>query len=190
MTEYGFLIIGGVLWNNVIVTHLLGLYPFLGERPSTVAQNGVLGLITTGVVTVTVAVGLLVRRLLLVPSQIVYLEHLFLVVTLIVILALVDRVLTDRAHPWIPEYPSLRVFLNSAALGIVILTLESGGDTAQAILSALGLGLGVTVLLVLVQAIESRPETNLVPAWLRGMPLQFMTLGMIALALRGFAGIG
>ncbi len=190
MTEYGFLIIGGVLWNNVIVTHLLGLYPFLGERPSTVAQNGVLGLITTGVVTVTVAVGLLVRRLLLVPLEILYLEHLLLVVTLMIVLALVDLAVAGRAHSWIPEHLVLRVFLNSAALGIVILTLEGSGDHARAIVSALGLGLGVTVLLVLVQAIESRPETNLVPVWLRGMPLQFMTLGMIALALRGFAGIG
>ncbi len=189
MAEFGYLLIGGVLWNNVIVTHLLGLYPFLGERPATVAQNGILGLVTTVLVVVAVTAGFALRSMVLVPMELIYLEHLTLVLVLIVLLAGAARVLR-RAPAWMPEHLVLRVSLNSAALGVVILSLERAAGPAHTIVAALGLGLGVTVLLVLVEAIEERPETKLLPAWLRGMPLQFMTLGMIALALQGFSGIG
>lgn len=189
MAEFGYLLIGGVLWNNVIVTHLLGLYPFLGERPATVTQNGILGLVTTALVVVAVSIKFVLRSLLLAPLGLMYLEHLTLVLVLIVLLAGADRVLR-RAPAWMPEHLVLRVALNSAALGVVILSMERTAGPAHTVVAALGLGLGVTVLLVLVEAIEERPETRLLPAWLRGRPLQFMTLGMIALALQGFSGIG
>ena len=191
----GYIVIGGVLWNNVIVTHLLGLYPFLGEHPKTVKKNGALGLVTTVAVMITLALGLAIRAALLAPRGLLYLEHLAIVLVFLAVLALFDRTARAVRHrrgalrSWVPEHLLPRVFLNSAALGVVVLQLENGGSAAEALVTALGLGLGVTVLLVLVQAIESRPETSLVPSWLRGMPLQFITLGMIALALKGFSGI-
>lgn len=187
MADLGYLVIGGVLWNNIIVTHLLGLYPFLGEQPSTIRDNGMLGLLTTFTILVGVSAGLIVRTVLLAPLGVQYLEHLVAVLIVLAVPAVLAAV--DRHRRWFPEHLLPRTFLNGAALGVVILKLESGAGAAESLVTAFGMGLGFTVLLILVRAIETRPETNLVPPWLRGMPLQFITLGMIALALKGLSGI-
>lgn len=190
--EYLYILIGGVLWNNLLVTHLLGLYPFLGERPSTDLQNLGMGLTTTAVVLVTAAAGFLIRTSVLVPWDLLYLEHLVLVVVLLLALLAV-RGITGKSGSPMPDHLAMRILLNSAALGAVVLTLGSGPSgvsLTEKLISAVGLGFGITFLLVLVQAIENRPETRLMPPWLRGVPFQLITFGMIALALQGFAGIG
>lgn len=187
MANLGYLIIGGVLWNNIIVTHLLGLYPFLGEQPSTVRENGILGLLTTLTILVSLAAVLVLRHVLPAYLDFLYLENLVVVLVIPIVPAVLAA--KDRGETGLPEHLLPRIFLNSAALGVVMLKLEGGAGALETMVTALGMGLGFTVLLILVRAIEIRPETNLVPEWLRGMPLQFITLGMIALALGGLAGM-
>ncbi|TVR73707.1 MAG: hypothetical protein EA427_01970 [Spirochaetaceae bacterium] len=187
MADLGYLIIGGVLWNNIIVTHLLGLFPFLGEQPPTVRENGILGLLTTVTILVSLSAGLILRPFVLDPLGIHYMEHLVIVLLVPTVAAILQ--IAGRRVDWFPAHLLPRIFLNGAALGVVILKLESGSGAVESLVTAFGMGLGFTVLLILVRAIETRPETTLVPVWLRGMPLQFITLGMIALALKGLSGI-
>lgn len=204
MGELLYIVIGGVLWNNIVLTQLLGLFPFFGERPRSVGENGALGLITTVVMVVAVVVAYIVRVALLQPLAVVYLEPVMLVLLLFAILAGLNGVIRVSGTTRVPANLVMRVFLNSAVFGVLLLQLNGGaGGTAAGaaagattasgpasmIAATLGYGLGLTVLLVLMEAISARPETRLVPRWVRGMPLQFLTLGLIALAMNGLAGI-
>ncbi len=184
MAELGYMVIGGVLWNNIVLTYLLGLFPFFGERPGTVKANLCLGLATTAVMAVAVVAAYGAHELVLVPLELVYLEHLVTILLLLIIVAAADLLFRNYLQHLLP-----RVFMNSAAFGTVLLYLGDWNGLGEAIGTAVGFGLGVTALLILVETIDTRPETQLVPSWLRGMPLQFITLGMLALAIAGFEGL-
>lgn len=184
MAEIAYLVIGGVLWNNIVLTNLLGLFPFFGDHPDSVADNAVLGLVTTAVIAVAVISAHFVRILILIPADLLFLEHLVMMLLVLAITMLADRLWRTRLGYILP-----RVFMNGAAFGLVLLQLDNWNGLISTLASSIGFGLGITFLLIVVAAITIRPESRLVPPWLQGMPLQLMTLGMIALALTGFAGI-
>ncbi len=184
MAELGYMVIGGVLWNNIVLTYLLGLFPFFGERPSTVKANLCLGLTTTVVMAVAVVAAYGAHELVLVPLELVYLKYLVTILLLLIIVVLADLLFRNYLQHLLP-----RVFMNSAAFGTVLLSLGDWNGPLEAVGTAVGFGLGVTGLLIVVETIDTRPETQLAPSWLRGMPLQFVTLGMLALAIAGFQGI-
>ena len=189
MLDLLYLLLGGVLWNNIILTQLLGLSPFLVERKSSVEYAWGMGKMTTALMTATAFVTFLIYDVILEPLALEFLENIILImiVFLLVILFQQYKKEGDREKRWHFYLPD--VFMNTAVFGILLLNMTEWETVIEAIVGAAGFGFGFALLLVIIESINSRVEKLPLPEWLRGIPIQLITLGILALAVSGFSGV-
>jgi electron transport complex protein RnfA len=99
-----------------------------------------------------------------------------------------------------PElYQALGIFLplittNCAVLGVTVLNIEAGFYNAnlgllKSVLQGVGGGVGFLLALLLMAGIRERLELARVPEYLKGLPITFITTGLLALAFMGFSGM-
>ena len=93
-----------------------------------------------------------------------------------------------------PLYKGLGVYLplittNCAVLGVTINNITDGYNFLEAMVSALGCGLGFLLAMVLFSGVRSRIEDNCIPTSLRGLPVTLVAASIVSLAFFGFAGI-
>ena len=77
------------------------------------------------------------------------------------------------------------IALNSVVLGLALNTIAAE-DLLTVILSALGAGVGFLFALFLMNGIQTRIESEHLPRAFRGLPIQFLAAGILALALTAF----
>jgi len=133
----------------------------------------------------------LLDQLLLSPLRMEYLR-LPVLVSAILILSLLLKQHAHRLHQKLGQ--CLRVFLPAAAinttvLGVMLLQRESAHTLMQALAFGLGTALGFALVLMLQSHATERLETAEVPAPFRGLPIQLLTLAMMAMAFMGFTGL-
>lgn len=75
------------------------------------------------------------------------------------------------------------VALNSAVLGVCLNNAASGLTVLESVLTALGVGLGFLVGLLVFAGICERLDDRQVPAALRGLPIRLVAAGILSLAL-------
>lgn len=175
MKEMILLVLGFVLINNIALSSYLGLTPLLGF-----ARQGqkllALGLCVTGVTVLASLLFWLLRGLI--PGSLQVLAFAALVLVLVYLLELL---LGKRLGVWFPA-----IALNSAVLGLCLKTAEQE-SLLPVILSALGVGLGFLLGLYLLNGVQRRIEEEHVPKAFRGLPIQILAAGIVALALTGFS---
>ncbi len=96
-------------------------------------------------------------------------------------------------------YQALGIFLplittNCAVFGVALLNINSGFVTAElgllkSVVQGFGAGIGFTLALLLMAGIRERLELASIPENLRGLPITFITAGLLALAFLGFSGM-
>ena len=99
-------------------------------------------------------------------------------------------------------YRSLGIYLplittNCAVLGVAVLNIDmyfAEGKAvelsyAKSVLQGFGAGIGFTLAMVLMSGIRERLDLADVPRPLRGIPIAFITAGLMALAFLGFTGL-
>jgi electron transport complex protein RnfA len=74
--------------------------------------------------------------------------------------------------------------INGAVLGLCIHNTHD--DLLTAFVTALGVGIGFTVVITVFSALENRLDEDAIPNAFRGLPIHLLTAGMIALALLCF----
>lgn len=79
--------------------------------------------------------------------------------------------------------------LNIAIVGVSLVVVTSGLSFVNTIGFALGSGIGYTLVLSMFAAIKGRFDNYDVPRAIKGLPLALLTLGLMAMAFLGFAGI-
>lgn len=189
MAELLYILIGGVLWNNIVLTQLLGLTPFLVERESSFWKTLGMGFMTTVLMVASAMLTFLIYEYILVPLGLTYLDNLVLIFLLLGLVAFMQLrpENTERDKSWHFYLPD--VFMNTAVFGMILLQVTEWETLIEAIVSAAGVGLGFTMLLIIVDTINNRIEKTPVPEWLKGIPIQLIVLGILALAVTGFGGI-
>jgi electron transport complex protein RnfA len=190
MNELWTIFIGMALVNNIVLVQFLGLCPFFGvsKRLNTVAG---IGLLVTLIMLVVAAAGWLIDNYILAPLHAGYLN---IMAYVLVIAGLVKLVDTYLKHVNRSLYSSLGIYLalvttNCAVLGIALLNNDAGYSFVQSLVSALGAGLGFTLVLVVMSGIRQRLELADCPRSLKGLPLAFISAGLLSLALYGLTGI-
>lgn len=174
MKEMIILVLGFVLVNNYALTAYLGLTPllgFAGRREKILT----LGLSVTGVMLVSAVLLWLLRNLI--PA---YWQLLAAVALTLVVVYLLQLCLGKKLGVWFPV-----IALNSAVLGLALNTADAE-SLGTAALSALGAGLGFLLGLFLLSGLQEKIEEEHLPKAFRGLPIQILAAGIVALALGAF----
>jgi len=182
------ILIGTVLTNTFLLMHndeALG-----GDRHSGSIANAIriagASLITlvAAVVATVVAVALIPS----IPADALLLVYCASVVAIAIGLHRLTRNKLPRLRRSLASSPILIVG-NCLALGTILLALMASAPLFITILYALALGLGFVIVLVLFVALTARITEREVPAAFRHAPITFISAGLTALALMGFAGL-
>ncbi len=172
------ILLAGILSNNYAILHFLGTGAVVtNHRP--VRQSLVLGLGTTVVMLLASLITWPVNAYLLAKAA--YFRPMAFMIVVIAVVELLHavgrRLLDGFCHADFVKFG-----INGAVLGLCIENTALG--FGEAVLTALGVGIGFTVVLILYSRLrEAVWDEEAVPAPFRGLPLSLLTAGMIALAL-------
>ena len=88
-------------------------------------------------------------------------------------------------------YKALGIFLplittNCAVLGIAIINIDEGYNMLESFLAGLAAGLGFTLAIVLMSNIREKLEMTPVRRVFKGVPIAFISAGLMALAFMAF----
>ncbi|PIE00386.1 MAG: electron transport complex subunit RsxA [Thiothrix nivea] len=190
MTEYLLIIVGTVWVNNFVLSHFLGLCPFMGVSRKLETAMG-MGLATTFVLTLSSVTSYLVHNYLLVPLELEYLRTLSFILVIAAIVGFTEMAIR-KASPVL--YNVLGIYLplitsNCAVLGVALLNVQKAHDFIESALYGMGAALGFTLVMVLFAAIRERLAAADVPAPFQGNAIGLITAGLMALAFMGFSGL-
>ena len=189
MQDYLLLLIGTVFVNNIVMSKILGLCPFMGVSRKLETSLG-LGAATAFVLTLASGASHIIDTYLLGPD-LSYLRTLSFIVTIAAIVGFTEMFI-KKTSPML--FRVLGIYLplittNCAVLGIPLLSVKEGHGFVESLLFGLGGALGFTLVLILFAAMRERLEAADVPLPFRGTSIAMITAGLMSLAFMGFAGL-
>lgn len=182
--------IGMVLINNFILAKFLGLCPFFGVSKK--LSNAVsMGVAVTLVMILASLATSLINTFILVPYDV---EFMNIIIYILVIASLVQIVELTIKRTNLVLYNALGIYLplittNCAVLGVTLINADNNYTILQSIVSALGGGLGFTLMLIIMSGIRERIELADTPKSMRGLPVAFIIAALLAIAFMGFSGL-
>ena len=212
--EVGYLelAIGSILISNFVLAKFLGLCPFFGVSRRASDAVG-MGLAVIFVMSIASAVTALIYRHLLLPTTpehtnllgalglsvpeggyVLVLKTISYILVIAVLVQFVEMVL-KKAVPAL--YRALGIYLplittNCAVMGIALLNTEAWRDPANGLPVHLATvngfcgGVGFLLAMILMSGIRERLAESRVPRALQGLPIAFISAGLMALAFMGF----
>ena len=187
--------LGAVFINNFVLSQILGLGTFLGVSKRLDSAAG-MGLAVTCIITIASLITYIFYKYILLPFDITYLKTLAFIL-IIVTLVQFAEIIIGKVLPEL--YNSLGIFLpliitNCAILGVALLNVNSGFITSElglikSVVHGFGGGAGFTLVIIIMSGISERLELADIPENLKGLPISFITAGLLALAFLGFAGM-
>ena len=184
------ILLSAVLVNNYVLRQFLGICPFLGVSKK---LNQAVGMViaVTFVMLLATAVTWPIQTFVLNNLGLQYMQT---IVFILVIAALVQFV-EIFLKKFIPSlHKSLGVYLplittNCAVLGVTINNIKDGYNFVEAMVSALGCGLGFMLAMVLFSGVRSRIDESDIPEHFKGLPATLIAASFVSLAFFGFEGI-
>ena len=173
MAHLLFLFFGAAIVNNFVLVRFLGLCPFLGVSNKISAALG-MGLATTFVLLITSASCFGINYFVLEKYNLDSLD-------------LIIRYLSIDLYNALGIYLPL-ITTNCVVLGLVLLQNSLSYTFVEAIVFALGAGVGFTLVLVLFSAIRERLAIADVPEPFKNTAIALITAGLLSLSFMGFAG--
>jgi electron transport complex protein RnfA len=173
-----------VLVSAALIDHLV-LQPSLADR----TRLHVVGLCSALLMLIGLPVGWLLQQYLLLPLELRALQ-LWLAMPLLGLLAWCLPYLLKCAKPDWPTQGVQGVLLGNALLPGLLLQLDSNGISGwQALVwGALG-GMGFWLALALFADLRERCSHDDIPQALRGLPIELIGVGVMAMAFSGFNGL-
>lgn len=183
------IVIGGLITDNIIFSQTLGICPFLGVSKKLDSAVG-MGLAVTFVIVLSSIVCYYLYMLL----ELLALEYLQTILFILIIAALVQLldIVLKRVSPSL--YTSLGVYLalittNCAVLGTANNVVAQGYGLLETVVSALSVGLGFTLALILMAGVREKVARSPIPKPFLGFPIALVIAGLMAMAFYGFQGL-
>jgi electron transport complex protein RnfA len=197
--EYLLIIVSAIFVNNIVLAQFLGVCPFLGVSSKLSTATGMSGAVCF-VITLATVVTYLINNYLLVPFGLGFLQTIAFILVIAALVQIVEIVL-KKISPSL--YQALGIFLplittNCAVLGVAITVVSKefsfGGaphlmNLGEAVVYAVATSLGYGLAMVLFAGLREQLAMNDVPKSFKGLPIAFITVGIMALAFLGFSGI-
>ena len=172
---------------NFILVQFMGLCPFIGVSKNSESAIG-MGIAVTFVTGIASVVCYAVHVFLLVPFELEYLRTIAFILVIAALVQLVEMVI-KKMSPAL--YQALGIYLplittNCAVLGIAVINADNGYNLIESFLAGLSAGLGFTMAIVLMSNIREKLEMTPVRKVFRGVPIAFISAGLMALAFMMF----
>ncbi|KXB40307.1 NADH:ubiquinone oxidoreductase, E subunit [Bacteroidales bacterium KA00344] len=186
--------------DNMIFAFFLGMCSFLAVSKNVKTSFG-LGMAVTFVLLVTVPVDYILQTKVLDPLGLSYLSFILFIAVIAGIVQIVEMVV-ERYSPSL--YASLGIFLPLIAVNCAIMgaslfmqqrinmdpsNSQYIGSVLDAVVYAIGSGLGWLLAIVLMGAIREKMQYSDVPKPLQGLGITFITVGLMAMAMMCFSGL-
>lgn len=189
MENYLLILIGTVFVNNIVMSKILGLCPFMGVSKKLETSIG-MGAATTFVLTLASGLSYLIDTYLL-GTDLAYLRTLSFIVVIAAIVGFTEMFI-KKTSPVL--FRVLGIYLplittNCAVLGVPLLNAQEQHGFVDSLLYGLGGALGFTLVLILFAAMRERLEAADIPLPFRGVSIAMITAGLMSLAFMGFAGL-
>ncbi|HCA27725.1 MAG TPA: electron transport complex subunit RsxA [Betaproteobacteria bacterium] len=189
MENYALILVGTVLVNNIVLTKMLGLCPFMGVSKKLETAFG-MGAATTFVLTLAAGASSLINEYLL-GADYAYLRTLSFIVVIAGIVQFTEMFIR-KTSPVL--YQVLGIYLplittNCAVLGIALLNVQAQHTFLESLFFGLGGAIGFSLALVIFAAMRERLEAADVPAYFKGSPIAMINAGLLSLAFMGFSGL-
>ncbi len=175
---------------NFVLSQFLGICPFLGVSKKLNTAVG-MSIAVLFVMVLATAVTYPLFAYVLEPNGLAYLQTIVFILVIAALVQLVEIVLKK----YIPSlHKALGIYLplittNCAVLGVTILHFTKGYSYGQALINALGSGIGFLVAMVLFAGVRERLESCDVPKFLQGLPITLIAAAIVSLSFMGFSGI-
>ena len=186
--------------DNMIFAFFLGMCSYLAVSKNVKTSFG-LGAAVTFVLVVTVPVDYLLQTKILDPLGLSYLSFILFIAVIAEIVQIVEMVV-EKYSPSL--YGALGIFLPLIAVNCAIMgaslfmqqrihmdpsNSQYIGNVIDAVVYALGSGLGWMLAIVSMGAIREKMQYCDVPKPLKGLGITFITVGLMAMAMMCFAGL-
>lgn len=186
MTYIG-IIITFVFVNNFILSQFLGLCPFIGVSRKVESAVG-MGFAVTFVTAIASLATWAVHNLILVPLGIEFLQTITFILVIAGLVQFVELVI-QKISPAL--YKALGIYLplittNCAVLGIALIAVRAQYNAGESFVAGIAAGAGFLLAILLMSTIREKLDMEWIPKPFRGMPIAFVTAGLMALAFMAF----
>lgn len=200
MAHYLDIAMRSMFLENLPLSFFLGMCTFMAISRQVQSAVG-LGVAVLVIQVITVPLNNLVQNYLLKPGALAWaglpeLDLSFLgLLTYIATIAAVVQVLEMIVDRFLPSlYVTLGIYLplltvNCAIMGGSLFMVERGYTFGESVAYGVGSGAGFLLAVVCLGGIRERLEYADPPAGLRGLGLTFVTVGLMAMAFMGLAGL-
>ncbi|WP_260962443.1 Rnf-Nqr domain containing protein [Pseudomonas citri] len=187
MPEFVLTLFSAALINNLVLHWPLGIDPLLANKSR--KQVHALGLATASLMLIVGSLGYAIDQWLLVTASLASLRLLVWLPLCVLLsgplLRLLARLLPGQSFDGL--WPLL--LGNAGVLGIVLLNSQQAQGLGHAIAASLGAGLGFWLVLSLFDDLRQRTFNNDIPLPFRGLPIQLISAGLMAVAFLGLRGL-
>jgi electron transport complex protein RnfA len=192
------LTVGAILVNNVVLSRILGICPFLGVSKRIETALGMSGAVVFVMTLASFVTALfnrfLVTRTFTIHGQTVDLSFTRILLFIVVIAALVQivEILLKKFSPSL--YVSLGIYLplittNCAVLGAAELNADASRGLISSTVFGFSTGVGFGLALLLFASIRERLAIARIPKAMEGTAIALVTAGILAMAFMGFSGL-
>ena len=182
--------IGSALLTNVVLSHTMGICPFLGVSKKIETAAGMGGAVIF-VITIASFITSLIYRFISMPTGFEYLQT---IVFILVIAALVQFVEMFLKKMMPPLYNALGVYLplittNCAVLGVALTNVQKEYTILEGVVNGFATALGFTIAIVIMAGVREKIEYNDISESFQGTPIVLLTAALMSIAFFGFSGI-
>jgi len=189
VAEFLSIVVGAALVNNLVLVQVLGV-SFFFSNTNKIQNAASLGLLSGGVIFCSSLFNFLVFRLILTPLGLQFLQLLaFVFISSCLTCALIIRL--NKHFPFSFRRHGLSMLMvggNSAVIGVSLLVNNANRGFSESFAYSLGAASGFALVLVLFAALKERLETSDVPLPFKGLAVDLISAGLVAMAFLGFAG--
>ncbi len=186
MTYVGLLITFAFI-ENFILTKFLGLCPFIGVSKKIDSAVG-MGFAVIFVMSLAAIITWAVQNLILVPLKLQFLQTITFILVIAALVQLVEMVIQKISQPL---YKALGIYLplittNCAVMGIALIAVRENYNAIESFVAGFSAGIGFLLAILLMSALREKLETEWIPKPFRGIPIAFVSAGLMALAFMAF----
>ncbi len=186
MTYVGLLITFAFI-ENFILTKFLGLCPFIGVSKRIDSAVG-MGFAVIFVMSLAAIITWAVQNLILVPLKLQFLQTITFILVIAALVQLVEMVIQKISQPL---YKALGIYLplittNCAVMGIALIAVRENYNAIESFVAGFSAGIGFLLAILLMSALREKLETEWIPKPFRGIPIAFVSAGLMALAFMAF----
>jgi len=190
------IVVASIFINNFVLARFLGICPYIGvSRHLDSAVS--MGIAVTFVMSMASVVTWLIYTYLLAPEtniwglDLIFLKTIAFILVIATLVQLIEMIIQKTSAGL---YRALGIYLplittNCAILGVTVLNVDEGYSFIESLIHGFSAGIGFTLALVLMSGLREKYELAEIPESMRGIPIAFITAGVMAIAFLGFSGL-